>query len=222
MATQLAHSATASVADLQQVSSNEPAAGARSHVALGTMAMALWLLVFAAGVSVDSTPYRNVLSPPRSAATADAAAGQPPAPADRAGITLTAKLAAFAGVMAFFTPLNVALLTILAGLVGGCASRITFARAQSDGVQTEPGGAKEASVIFRTEPPSASLLRSFLVYLAFIAGIFITTNDPFGSPTPDQYVRLAGLLSFVSFVVGYDPTRFQEFLSLTPRGGAKR
>jgi hypothetical protein len=62
---------------------------------------------------------------------------------------------------------------------------------------------------------------SFLVYLAFIAGILITANDPFGNPTRDQYVRIAGLLSFVSFVVGYDPTRFQDILSLKPGGRSK-
>jgi len=52
-------------------------------------------------------------------------------------------------------------------------------------------------------------------------GWIITTNDPFANPTPDQYVRIAGLLSFVSFVVGYDPTRFQYILSLKPGGRGK-
>jgi hypothetical protein len=83
-------------------------------------------------------------------------------------------------------------------------------------VTSEPHEEPDASTRFRTENPMASMMRSFLVYLAFIAGVFITTNEPFANPTPDQYVRLAGLLSFVGFLVGYDPTKFQDILSLKP------
>jgi hypothetical protein len=77
----------------------------------------------------------------------------------------------------------------------------------------------EASRAFRRESPFASMFRSFLVYPTFMAGIFITTEKPFEAPTVDQYARLAGMLSLFGFVVGYDPTKFQDFIDMVPRRG---
>jgi hypothetical protein len=79
--------------------------------------------------------------------------------------------------------------------------------------------------VFRRESPFASMIRSFVVYLAFIAGIYITTNAPFENPDPNQYVRFAGTISLFAFVVGYDPTKFQDFVNWAgtrggPNGGA--
>ncbi len=193
-----------------------------SHVATGIIAILIWFALFAAGVTIDSSPYREALAaagtPPAGTEGALAQGGDPGGTPERT-IKLS-KLRAFLGVIAFYTPLNVALLTILAGLVGGCASRLTYARAHGE-IPQAGDAQQDLRTMFRIENPVASMLRSFLVYLAFLSGIFITTNDPFGSPTADQYVRLAGLLSFVSFVVGYDPTRFQEILSLRPAGKGK-
>jgi hypothetical protein len=73
--------------------------------------------------------------------------------------------------------------------------------------------------LFRTENPLASMLRSFLIYIGFIAGVYITGNAPFADPTTDQYVRFVGTLSLLAFVVGYDPTKFQDFMSFVPRPG---
>jgi len=195
----------------------------RANIATGISALLLWFFLFAAGMTVDSTPFREVFLASDTPTVVSEGATMP------TGLSISTfrpvsrseTLTAFLGVMAFYTPLNVALLTILSGLVGGCASRLTYAKAHPEGQpQTVVPGA-EASVMFRIEPPVASMLRSFLVYLAFIAGIFITTNDPFANPTPDQYVRIAGLLSFVSFAIGYDPTKFQELLRLKQIGKTK-
>ena len=213
----------------------------KAHIATGVTAIVIWFALFTAGVTIDSTPYRDILAPGRAdhavaasvagaveAAEASAPAGSPAAVAKPAvaamlpvNVPPARKVAAFLGVMAFYTPLNVALLTIFAGLVGGCASSITYARSRKGGATATAENGGDARTVFLTESPIASMLRSFLVYLAFIAGVFITTNNPFATPTPDQYVRLAGLLSFVAFVIGYDPTRFQDLLSLKLGGEAK-
>jgi hypothetical protein len=67
-------------------------------------------------------------------------------------------------------------------------------------------------------------------FALFTAGVTIDSTPyrdsprerpPFASPTPDQYVRLAGLLSFVAFVMGCDPTRFQDLPSLKVGGASK-
>ena len=111
--------------------------------------------------------------------------------------------------MLVYTPLNAALLVMLAGFIGGCASSITY----SGDDRRNP---------FLVENPLASLLRSFLIYVGFIAGIYITANAPFDAPTTDQYVRFVGTLSLLAFVVGYDPTKFQDLLKMIPSPGAQK
>jgi hypothetical protein len=156
----------------------------------GCVAVVAWLALFAAGLLVDSGPYRKVLE---SVGTAD--------------LSGASVFTAFAAAACLYTPVSVAFLTLLAGFIGGCASNMTYGGATPSGPQT----LKE---LFRTENPLASMLRSFLVYLTFISGIYITTTDPFAKPTADQYVRFAGTISLLAFVVGYDPTKFQQLVDL--------
>lgn len=181
-----------------------------SRVALGVVGLLFWLGLFGSGALIDSKPYRDALrGRPDSAVPVAATASLTPAvnptpPIHSKDLFLAILL---------FTPLNAALLTLSAGLIGGCASNITFSRQASAESAAPPE--REA---FRSENPLASMLRSFLVYLAFIAGVYITTNEPFENPTPEQYVRLAGTLSFFAFVVGYDPTKFRDFLNFGKHG----
>ena len=72
--------------------------------------------------------------------------------------------------------------------------------------------------MYRTESPVASMLRSIVVYFGFMAGILVTTVDPFTATTPEKYIRIAAAVSFFSFIVGYDPTKFSGLLN-TPLGG---
>ena len=192
----------------------------KGHVATGIIALLMWFALFAGGLTIDSSPFREVFIIPKSVSVEETIVPVSARPA-AATISSATPLVAFLAVIAFYTPLNVALLTLLAGLAGGCASRLTYARAHPEGLPKTVDAEKDSSTIFRTEHPVASMLRCFLVYLAFIAGVFITTNDPFADTTPSQYVRIAGLLSFVSFAVGYDPTKFQEILSLKPAAKSK-
>jgi len=194
---------------------------------LGSLAVLAWLLVFAAGLLIDSKPYRDRISPQPAVAIAASGSevtgtGQTPViPSRPTSVDLNWR--AFGMTMLVFTPLNAALLVLIAGFIGGCASNITFS-AQSP---PAPGGKAPADqelqtqrALFRTENPFASMLRSFLVYIGFIAGVYITGNAPFANATTDQYVRFAGTLSLLAFVVGYDPTKFQDYMSFVPRPGS--
>jgi len=192
---------------------------------LGCAALGAYFLLFSAGMLLSSRPYREQLqalnaggAPVLASGGAEAGATLPDVAAPPEGASL---LLAFAGSVLLYSPLNVALLTLLAGFLGGCASCLSFpdsgaAKAGADGATTAKA---EASRAFRKESPFASMFRSFLVYLAFMAGIFITTDKPFEAPSVDQYARLAGMLSLFAFVVGYDPTKFQDFLDMVPRRG---
>jgi len=183
----------------------------KMRVVLGSAAIVAYLMLLSAGMLMDSKPYRDLLVPSVSVTVAQAADAPAPVRAVHASGAATwgTLIAAFAAATILYTPTNVAFLTLLAGFLGGCASQITYAR---DGAEA----LTDAQVRFRTETPFASMVRSFVVYLAFIAGTYVMTNEPFANVTTDQYVRLAGTISFFAFVVGYDPTKFQDLVTRLP------
>lgn len=192
----------------------------------GSAAVAAWLTLFAAGLLIDSKTYRAVIN----VAPATAIAADTPGSAEGGAHGARAGLPPFAweafGVsMLTYTPLNAALLVIFAGFIGGCASRLAY-----DGkVSTDPPGPNATveerraadRAMFLTETPVASMLRSFLVYLGILAGVYVAAGAPFEQATADQYVRFVGTMSLLAFVVGYDPTKFEDLLSMVPRPGAK-
>jgi hypothetical protein len=155
----------------------------------GTVGALLYIALLTAGIVIDSSPYRTQLAQ-------NISSGWP-----------------FLVVMLTYTPTNIAFLAMLAGFIAGCASRITTAPVTVPPVPTENADTMVTlSTLYRSESPVASMLRSLIVYFAFLAGILMTTVDQFTATTADQYIRLAAAVSFFSFVVGYDPTRLTGLL----------
>jgi hypothetical protein len=188
----------------------------KTRAFLGCVALTAYLLLFSAGMFLSSKPYVDTLknSAPfgLSAAHATSTDREPDAGPKKlleAGVFIST----FLWAMCLFTPINVAFLTVIAGFLGGCASNITYSRPEAKAVP-------ELQAVFRRESPFASMIRSFIVYLAFIAGIYITTTAPFENPDANQYVRFAGTISLFAFVVGYDPTKFQDWIKWAGERGA--
>ncbi len=166
-----------------------------AYALLGIIALAAWVALFSAGLLVDSAPYRNAI-----------AAGAP---------TCSNLLhAAF-----IYTPTNVAMLCVLAALIGGCSSRVQTLK----GLERRIGKAREAGdaekverlelrADYLHEQPMHSMLRGFLVYITSVSGMLLITSEPFAAPTAEQFTRLAGLLSTLSFAIGYDPTRLEDLV----------
>ena len=98
-----------------------------------------------------------------------------------------------------YTLTNVAVLCIVAGLLGTLGAKARL------GADNENDGDDE------TSPGASALLRGFLVYLFVIAGLLVLGNDPL-SPTQQQYVRLAGFISLLGFIVNYRPSLFAALL----------
>ena len=168
----------------------------RVHLVIGVVSVVAWILLFAAGLMIPSATYRAALAK-----------------------SFTAYNFLMAGLLYTYT--NVVTLTCLSGLLGGICSSITFQ-------EYEPPVGKAGSetdqlvsvcMAYRTENPLASMFRSFVVFLVYIAGIAIgSPGGPaiFESTGPDQYARVAGLLSLTGFAVGFDPTLFSTLLSGIP------
>lgn len=233
---------------------------------LGSVALALYMFLFTAGVALDSKPYRDFLAPiqsegsdthdapadPDTGTIAATASASPLLSARKptANIAFTREhVGAFLRVMFVYTPLNIAFLALIAGFLGGCASYITYtgvpvmesragapARGGRSGDDTGDTHVSDAPArdhrqtttpalagkhVHRTESPFASMFRSFLVYLGMMAGMYVIADNPFKSPTPEQYVRLASTVSLFAFVVGYDPSKFRDWIDRVPKfGGA--
>lgn len=121
---------------------------------------------------------------------------------------------AWAFFVAFFcySPTNMAMLTLVAGFLGGCVSNAVVTTMEEDELKRVP----ERQLAFMCENPLAATMRGFVIYLCLVAGLYAAMDDPFKDSTPAQYARLAGSLSLVAFVVGYDPTRIEGWLRMAP------
>lgn len=100
-----------------------------------------------------------------------------------------------------YTLTNVCILCLLASLLG-----MVGAKAQL-GPDSERRSREDC-----TSPGISALLRGFFVYLALIAGVVVLSESP-TEPSQTQYVKLAGLMSLVGFVVNYHPALFGKLMS---------
>ncbi|MGX2031508.1 hypothetical protein [Methylocaldum gracile] len=167
---------------------------------IGFLSLVAWITLFGSGLLISSRPYRDHLA----------------ASFNWHDFIIAASL---------YTYTNVAILTCLSGVIGGVSSRLTFKGYQAETEdQDQPADSDQAlasvSMAYRVESPLASMCRSFLVYLLYIAGLAIGipggTTEAISETNAAQYLRMAGLLSLLGFAVGYDPTLFHAFLANIP------
>lgn len=201
----------------------------KSRTTWGSLALGTWIFLFCGGMLLETKGHREQLAPSyytmleaqnRAALNPEAAqptAQDPPQPAGDAvapGTSAAATLELPASLVwsfvvsaLFYAPLNLAFLTMAAGLLGGCSSNLAI-----DTV--EP--ATKISQRYMSELPWSGMVRSFIVYLCLIAGLYFALESPFKDTTPPQYLRLAGTFSLLGFIVGYDPTKFRQWLDAVP------
>jgi hypothetical protein len=162
--------------------------------ACGIAGMLGWISVFGIGMLVNSKTYRDQLA-------------------------TNFDFATLAKAIISFTPTNVALLAMLAGFLGGCASLLMYSDYSANNSAKQNGKAPIdlERLAYLQENPVSSALRGFVVYLTFLAGTVFGASGAFANTTQDQYCRLAGAVAVLAFGVGYDPTVFRQVLSLVTR-----
>jgi len=150
------------------------------------VAIALWIAVFLAGILVNSGPYRTQI-----------AAGQ-------------GGLLAWLTVLMVYTPTNIAMLSLLMGLLGALGRCATLC--------SDEEGSKESEQD-TINPLISGVIRGFIVYLLTISGLLVILEEAPLSPTgPEPYIRLASIVSITSFIVGYNPKYFGKLLSRARQG----
>lgn len=135
---------------------------------------------------------------------------------------------------------NIALLSCLAALLGAVFFQLSSVIAAQVPPPNETGDAKNDSV---TSPASTatperpapnvvepkiehlvgSFIQGFVIYLIFVSGLLFVVQDPFTKLSPETYIRMAGVISLVSFWAGFSPGFLANLVpQIIPRPGSKR
>lgn len=157
-------------------------------------AIALWIAIFLGGILVNSAPYRDQITEG------------------------TSDLFTWLIVLMVYTPTNIAMLSLLMGLLGALGRCATLS------ADEECGKISEEDTI---NPLISGVIRGFIVYLLTISGLLVVLEEaPLTPAEPAPYIRLASIISITAFIVGYNPKYFGKLLNrarqsiLTKKGKA--
>ena len=198
-----------------------------SKQSLTVIVLISWLVVFTAGLTVDSRPYRLQFSPQLARQSSMQQAMAPPRTStfeltmlqmqwnDPRALRLSAQPVAlqkpdiglirgilyFAIIFVSYTPPNVGLLSVIAASAGSLGRQMT----KHDGRDTIDSQADQPVIDFQGRPAAA--IRGLFVYIFLLSGIAVFTGDPLITQVsgPDEYIRIAGLASAVAFIAGWNP-----------------
>jgi len=151
-----------------------------------------WIALFGGGQLVDTRPDRCAISP----RTVEIFEG---AKACGAEVDRDPTVAGLIRVLLFYTLTNLAILSSMASMIGAFGRIARLGEHANDTPDPDP-----------SNPYLSGAVRGFFVYLVTISGILALVNDPFNTPHPSDYLRLAGFLSLASFAVSYEPAIFSE------------
>lgn len=161
-----------------------------SELVLAAFSLAFWFLLFCGGTLVGTTPFVAGLGKYDSAAA----------------LLLNATM-----VLLFWTISNIGLLCMLSAILGAFGARTRFATRVTplrfSVTSPQPQGVKEVSTQY-----ASAAMRGFGVFVLILSGLLILATDSLINPNQGQYVRLAGLVSVISFYAGYDPVALAELL----------
>jgi hypothetical protein len=151
----------------------------RPEAIIGVTAIVAWIALVAAGVSIPTKPYIDLLG---------SATAKP--------TTLELARAIFV-ILTCYTFTNVAALCCLAAVVGAIGRS-----AQIDDVARD-----DPATDLRTLCISG-MIRGFFMFLVILSGTLVLADQKFDDISIEQYLKLSGLVSVLSFAIGYDPRLF--------------
>jgi len=163
------------------------------ELASGAVIFLLWTLFFSFGLLVPTSGMRNVLW--------------------TGGAESVFKTVGYAfAVATSYTLTNVLFLSCFASILGSLAQRWEVGEHLEEIPPNTRCVAPKRIYI-------AALLRGFFLYLMFISGfLLVSTENTVIETEFSQYIRIAGMISVVGFIVGYDPNLLlrlmQRILSL--------
>jgi uncharacterized protein YneF (UPF0154 family) len=153
----------------------------------GVLALLAWLSFFAAGIFVSTKGFRDALLGGPNLSARDA-------------------LRALLVTLCCYTVTNIFFLACISSCLGCMAHRW---QTNTGAWRSTNHGDAQVRTIY-----AAAILRGFLFYVLVISGILIVANETtITDTTQPQYVRLAGFVSVVGFIVGFNPQLLYRFLA---------
>jgi len=146
------------------------------------LAILAWVLFVAVGVAVPTKPYIDLMGNP-------------------GGTTTSFEFAkALFVILTCYTFTNIAALCCLSAVIGaiGRSARI------DDVERNDP------ATDLRTLCISA-VIRGFFMFVVILSGTLVLSDQKFDNISIEQYLKLTGLVSLLSFAIGYDPRLFVTF-----------
>jgi hypothetical protein len=213
--------------------SSGPCLASGWHIRCGIAAMLVWLLLFGAGVLIDSLPYRQALGwgqtaktelqtlseriealETRSATPAPPPAAPAPAKTDTAADPSRSQPAAswqtFLLGLVTYLPINVGLLSIVAAFLGGCSVSPELIQDIRNQMETSDRDSEEHYDLKRrlhylTEHPAYSAFRGLVVYLLVTSGLLVFAGAETLTTTPDQIDSLGRYIRYAGIFsfIGY-------------------
>ncbi len=157
---------------------------------MGIAALATWFGLFAGGLLVGTETYRNQIMSPDGVASA---------------------FTTWLIVLSFWTITNIGLLACVSSYLGAFGRRARFIAAPPDGTVREDLDINLSFTALWTYYASA-VMRGFGVYTLSLAGLLVLATQSLLTPSQEDYLRFAPLLSIISFYGGYDSTVFAGLL----------
>lgn len=153
----------------------------------GIVAVILWLGIFLLGLMINSQPYRDKVG-----------AGS----WDFFDIWM---------VFVTYTVTNVAILCCLAGIIGSTSNLFLILKKKAKNGEYPDGEYNTSNPIF------AGILRGFLIYILFLAGVYAGASDPFAMTTAEQYARMAGTVTLLSFIISFEPSFLRSIIGIASK-----
>lgn len=184
-------------------------------VLLGIAGFMIWVLLLILGITINSYQFSHAI--------------------EQGHYTFTN----FLMVGLTYTPINVALMSVVAGMIGGITSNFAAENIYNHLVQSNNKRLSDFSspeyqqLMYMREHPLVSALRGFVVYLIFVVSTYISVTSetkqtifdmaqPGTIVAPALYYKFALTVSLIAFVVGYDPTRLNVLINSVPFFGDKK
>jgi hypothetical protein len=154
----------------------------RSEAIVSVLAISAWVILAAAGVAVSTKPYVDLISNANSKTA------------------MLELVKAWFLVITCYTFTNIALLCCLSAVIGaiGRSARI------DDVERNDPATDLRTLCI-------SGMIRGFFMFIVVLSGTLILSDQKCDDITIEQYLKLAGLASLLSFAIGYDPHLFVSF-----------
>jgi hypothetical protein len=156
--------------------------------AAGCAGIIIWFIMFGMGLFINSKPFRDALA-------------------------AELNWRPFWNCLMTYTPTNIAALCLLGAFCGGCMSYLLFQK-KNPVAEADTADKNKSEAIIESAPqnPFVSMIRGFVVYVAFLGGMYIGADSPFKETSPEQYARAAGAVSLFAFIIGFDQNTFRKFL----------